>query len=81
MCEEFNVLPAVALEALENDFCGLIFRVMDTRDYAKSFTAFKEDLKIVDVNQRRRGAGIDRVRNTWWKLQKEKHDISKADKT
>lgn len=78
MCEEFDVLPAVALEALEEDVCGLIFRIIDIRDYAKSYIAFTQDLKIPEISNRRNGPGIAKVREFYWEIQKEKHRLAKA---
>lgn len=69
MCEEFSVLPAVALDAIENDEEGLIFRVIDVRDYSKSFAAFTEDQKL-PMEKRRNSSGIERVRDIYWGLQK-----------
>jgi len=36
VCEEFHCLPAEAIDAIQNDVGGLLFRIMDLRTYARA---------------------------------------------
>lgn len=73
VCEEFGGYPADAIENLNNDVNGLIFKIMDLRNYHRSKQAYDEDVKNQpDMTKRRNSAGIDRVRTMVFSLAKER---------
>jgi hypothetical protein len=72
VCEEFGGYPAEALEAIENDVGGLIFKIIDFRAYAKAKHAYEEGQKETDLNRRPQGPLIDIVRDIDWELNKER---------
>lgn len=70
VCEEFGCLPVDAIEALESDVDGLIFKILSLRSYAKAKQMFDEGLKETDVSKRPSGPQFDLVRDIYWDLQK-----------
>jgi len=36
VCEEFHCLPAEAIEAIENDIDGMLFKILDVRIYSQA---------------------------------------------
>jgi hypothetical protein len=62
VCQEFPCFsPAEALEALEQDAGGLIFRIMEYRSYASAYE-LHESTKTMDFAKRPKGAMLDLVR-------------------
>ena len=57
MCEEFNCLPAEAIDALENDVGGLIFKILDIRSYLKA----KQIYDSTSMNERPKTPAMDKV--------------------
>jgi hypothetical protein len=61
ICEEFHCLPGAALEAIEEDVGGLLFKIIDLRSYARAKKTFEEGQKESDISKRPSGPDIDRV--------------------
>lgn len=57
MCEEFHCLPADAIEAIDNDVGGLLFTIIELRNYAKA----KEIYDTTPMEKRPKSATIDLV--------------------
>lgn len=72
MCAEFPCLsPAAAIEALENDAGGLIFKIIEFRAYQAAYESYKEGQKLTDASQRPTGPTIDLVRENTFLLAEE----------
>ena len=72
VCEEFNCLPAAAIEAIDDDIGGLLFKIIGLRSYKKAKEQFDEGQKEPDLTKRPSGPLFDKVREIEWELNKEK---------
>jgi hypothetical protein len=69
VCEEFPCYgPAEAIEALENDVGGLIFKILDLRAYSKA----KEIYDTTPMDKRPKSKLIDKVSEITMELAKER---------
>lgn len=72
VCEEYHCLPAQAIEAIDNDVDGLLFKIIDFRAYAEAKRLYEQGQKETDLERRPSGPLIDRVRDIFWELSREK---------
>jgi len=55
----------------------LIWKIIDLRAYTAAKHSYEEGQKERDISKRPKGAGIDRVRDIAWELNKRKFEESK----
>lgn len=72
VCEEFRCVPSIALEEIENDVDGLLFKIIELRNYAKAKTEYEEGLKESDLSKRPSGPLIEKVQENVFDIAREK---------
>lgn len=77
VCEEFSCLPAEAIHALEHDHNGLIFVILDMRNYAESKGVLDDYHANGSKGDPPRGKNVDRVREIMAENMKDDHEKRK----
>jgi hypothetical protein len=77
VCEEFRCVPSVALEELENDVDGLVFKIIGLRAYARAKGEYEAGLKEKDLSRRPTGPLIDEVQTNVFAIARKKMEAKK----